>query len=141
VHHSPRYRLTPAPSDFHLEPYEPPLSDALRLDDEKEAAAGRDADGRAKDELAASRPAPSQVSPGEEGRGAGAAGGRDDSAARQLGGLVERFRREAGGVRSVGTLPVLVAFPASGPGVYLAAQLTAEGAAPAAAFTFKRAVK
>jgi len=36
---------------------------------------------------------------------------------------------------------VLVAFPESGPGLYLAAALTADGAAPTAAFTFKRAVK
>lgn len=56
-------------------------------------------------------------------------------------GLVARYRREARGVRSVGTLPVLVSFPGSGPGIYLTAALTTEGAAPTAAFTFKRTVK
>ena len=81
------------------------------------------------------------------GAGGAAAGSRpaprggQDEATQSLGGLVERFQREARGVRSVGTLPVLVAFPDSGPGLYLAAALTAEGAAPTAAFTFKRAVK
>ncbi len=72
---------------------------------------------------------------------ASAAAGRQDEEGQSLGGLVERFQREARGVRSVGTLPVLVAFPESGPGLYLAAALTAEGAAPTAAFSFKRAVK
>jgi len=149
IHASPRYRLTPMPGDFHVEAYEPPLSEALRLSDDKEivnAPGAREADLRLKDEVASADGPPPQVADqvGQEGRTRGLAGeGRGDLAGAKpsLGGLVERFRREAGGVRSVGTLPVLVAFPESGAGVYLAAQLTAEGAAPAAAFTFKRAVK
>ena len=151
IHASPRYRLQPMPSDFHVEAYEPPLSEVLRLSDDKEIdnlRGAREADGRLKDELASADAPPPPVAEnqaaGQEGRASkSAADGRGDLAAAKpsLGGLVERFRREAGGVRSVGTLPVLVAFPESGAGVYLAAQLTAEGAAPAAAFTFKRAVK
>ena len=115
VKHSPRYRLAPAPSDFHLQAIEPPLSEVLRLAAEKDAAVR---DLKAKVEAA-----------------------QDEPEGHSIGGLVERFQREARGVRSVGTLPVLVAFPDSGPGLYLAAALTAEGAAPTAAFTFKRAVK
>lgn len=98
---------------------------------------------------AANRPSPDQpagpapaTSPAEQRAEAVARsrGGQEEEG-QSLGGLVERFQREARGVRSVGTLPVLVAFPESGPGLYLAAALTADGAAPTAAFTFKRAVK
>jgi hypothetical protein len=137
VHHSPRYRLTALPGDFHVQP-EPPLSAALTLDEEKGVVSSRDAQGDF------ARPGARQ-----EAAGSGAAGppplapepaarlkaGREDDT---LGGLVDRFQKEARGVRSVGTLPVMVAFPDTGPGLYLAAELTAEGAAPSAAFTFKR---
>ena len=37
VKHSPRYRLTPLPSDFHAQASEPPLSDVLQLEAEKDA--------------------------------------------------------------------------------------------------------
>ena len=86
-------------------------------------------------------PAPATAAPEPRAEaGARPRGGLDEEG-QSLGGLVERFQREARGVRSVGTLPVLVAFPESGPGLYLAAALTADGASPTAAFTFKRAVK
>src|SRR4029453_489310 len=38
VKHSPRYRLTPLPSDFHAQAMEPPLSEALQLDTERDLA-------------------------------------------------------------------------------------------------------
>ena len=166
VKHSPRYRLTPLPSDFHAQASEPPLSDVLQLEAEKDARqdalAGREFGGRdekAKPEAgamadglrAANRPSPDQPAgpapatspaPAEQRAEAVARSrGAQEEEGQSLGGLVERFQREARGVRSVGTLPVLVAFPESGPGLYLAAALTADGAAPTAAFTFKRAVK
>ncbi len=148
VKHSPRYRLTPMPSDFHAQAFEPPLSQVLTLDAEKEESAlGQELKTQehvAQDSLRANRPAASPgPAPGEPRFEAGGRrrGGQDEGDGQSLGGLVERFQREARGVRSVGTLPVLVAFPDSGPGLYLAAALTAEGAAPTAAFTFKRAVK
>jgi hypothetical protein len=168
VKHSPRYRLTPLPSDFHAQAIEPPLSEVLQLDSERDARkdallAGGEFKGRdqkAKQEAGAmgdglrevARPSPDQPGPApatapvpvpaEQRAEAGPRSrGSQDEEAQSLGGLVERFQREARGVRSVGTLPVLVAFPDSGPGLYLAAALTADGAAPTAAFTFKRAVK
>jgi hypothetical protein len=151
VKHSPRYRLTPTPSDFHAQAIEPPLSDVLKLDAERDAVmAGREL----KDQEAAGteglraanrpagppRPATAPAEERPEAAGPRRRGGQDEDG-QALGGLVERFQREVRGVRSVGTLPVLVAFPDSGPGLYLAAALTAEGAAPTAAFSFKRAVK
>jgi len=132
VKHSPRYRLTPLPGDFHVQANEPPLSDVLQRDAERDGAKDAASGGgeRKVQEEAAAR-----VDAGPRTRR-----GQDDEA-QALGGLVERFQREARGVRSVGTLPVLVEFPDSGPGLYLAAALTADGASPSAAFTFKRAVK
>ena len=168
VKHSPRYRLTPLPSDFHAQAIEPPLSEALQLESERDAKDVALAGGelfareeKTKEDVAASRdrlregnrpaledgagpaPAPPPASRPVEQRAEAASrrrGGQDEEG-QALGGLVERFQREARGVRSIGTLPVLVAFPESGPGLYLAAALTADGAAPTAAFTFKRAVK
>ena len=155
VKHSPRYRLTPVPSDFHAEANEPPLSEALQLEAEKDAAFARLAGGERKvhedlaDGVQAVNPpvtadvGPSPATAPVEQRAEAAArrrGGQDEEG-QSLGGLVERFQREARGVRSVGTLPVLVVFPDSGPGLYLAAALTADGASPTAAFTFKRTVK
>jgi hypothetical protein len=160
VKHSPRYRLTPLPSDFHAQAMEPPLSEALQLDTERDLAkdvglAGGERqafESKVRQEAAASAdslrdgdrpalaqapaaPAPSRAEAGPRRRGS------PEEEGQSLGGLVERFQRESRGVRSIGTLPVLVAFPESGPGLYLAAALTADGAAPTAAFSFKRAVK
>ncbi len=153
VQHSPRYRLTPMPSDFHVQAVEPPLSAVLQLEAERDATFAarelKDIDAASADSgIAGNRPVspmapPTSTAPGEQRAEAASPrrrGGQDEEG-QSLGGLVERFQREARGVRSVGTLPVLVTFPESGPGVYLAAALTAEGAAPTAAFSFKRAVK
>lgn len=52
--------------------------------------------------------------------------------------LVDRFKNEAGGRTSTGTLPVAVAFPSFGSSVFLASELTAELQAPVITFTFKR---
>ena len=151
VKHSPRYRLTPTPSDFHAQAIEPPLSQVLQLDAEKDATfrdlkaradAGQDVDSmRAANRPPAPPPAVAEGPAVQRAEGVRRRGAQDEPEGQSLGGLVERFQREARGVRSVGTLPVLVAFPESGPGLYLAAALTAEGAAPTAAFSFKRAVK
>jgi hypothetical protein len=53
--------------------------------------------------------------------------------------LVDRFRNEPGGRTVVGSLPVHVTFPAFGPSIFLASELTAEGRAPFVELTFKRA--
>lgn len=147
VTHSPRYHLKPEPSDFHVQAGEPPLSDLLRLETERDNAAFagepklEDVRDGARASQRADAPPATSPAPMEHGREAAKPApppALDESAAL---GLVARYRREARGVRSVGTLPVLVPFPASGPGVYLSAALTVEGAAPTAAFSFKRAVK
>ena len=59
-------------------------------------------------------------------------------AASGLQALVDRFRNEPGGRTVVGSLPVHVTFPAFGPSVFLASELTAEGSAPSVELAFKR---
>ena len=60
---------------------------------------------------------------------------RRDSQLRQL---IARYRNEGGGRTVAGTLPVNVAFPTLGSSVFMAAELTAESAAPSIAFTIRR---
>jgi hypothetical protein len=52
--------------------------------------------------------------------------------------LADRYRAEAGGRVAAGSLPVRAAFPALGPSILLASELTPEGQAPAIDFAFKR---
>jgi hypothetical protein len=57
---------------------------------------------------------------------------------RRLQALVDRFRAESGGRTVAGALPVNVTFPAFGPSMFLAAELTAESRAPFVELSFKR---
>jgi hypothetical protein len=52
--------------------------------------------------------------------------------------LADRFRNESGGRTVAGALPVNVTFPAFGPSLFLAAELTAETRAPLVELSFKR---
>jgi hypothetical protein len=61
-----------------------------------------------------------------------------DRAAAGLQALVDRFRNESGGRSVVGSLPVRVDFPAFGPSIFLASELTADAAAPCIELTYKR---
>ncbi len=62
-----------------------------------------------------------------------------DRAAAGLQALVDRFRNEPGGRTVVGSLPVTIAFPAFGPSIFLASELTAEGRAPSVELVIRRA--
>jgi hypothetical protein len=66
---------------------------------------------------------------------------RDEGAASGLQALVDRFRNESGSRTVVGSLPVNVTFPAFGPSMFLASELTAEARALSVEFTFKRTAK
>jgi hypothetical protein len=61
-----------------------------------------------------------------------------DRAAAGLQALVDRFRLESGGRSVVGSLPVHVAFPAFGPSMFLASELTAEASAPCIELAYRR---
>lgn len=52
--------------------------------------------------------------------------------------LVDRFKSESGSRAAVGILPVRVTFPAFGPAIFLASELTAESRAPAIDLIVKR---
>ena len=61
-----------------------------------------------------------------------------DRAAVGLQALVDRFKNESGGRSVVGSLPVHVSFPAFGPSIFLASELTAEAGVPCVELAYKR---
>ena len=70
-----------------------------------------------------------------------AAASPEASADRRVDGLqalVDRFKNEGGGRTVVGALPVHVGFPAFGPSLFLAAELTAEASVPSVDLIVKR---
>lgn len=109
LQYSPRFRLEPQSGAFRVETNVGPTSATLR-------------------------------EPAGTGRGVISAGARraDQRAAAGLQALADRFRDEAGGRTSIGTLPVQVTFPVFGSSIFLASELTAELQSPAVSFTFKR---
>jgi hypothetical protein len=62
----------------------------------------------------------------------------EDRSASGLQALVDRFRSESGGKTVAGSLPVHIDFPIFGPSLFLAAELTAEGRAPAVELLVRR---
>jgi len=62
-----------------------------------------------------------------------------DRAAAGLQALADKFRNQSGGHSVVGSLPVHVAFPAFGPSVFMASELTAEASSPSVELAYKRA--
>jgi len=61
-----------------------------------------------------------------------------DRAAAGLQALVDRFRNESGGRSVAGSLPVHVSFPAFGPSIFLASELTAEAGTPCIELAYRR---
>ena len=62
------------------------------------------------------------------------AGDRD---AKNLQALMDRFQKEAGRTRA-GVIPIAIAFPAIGPSVFLAAELTPEALSPSLDIVYHR---
>jgi len=62
-----------------------------------------------------------------------------DRAAAGLQALADKFRNQSGGHSVVGSLPVHVAFPAFGPSMFMASELTAEASSPSVELAYKRA--
>lgn len=106
--YSPRFRVEPLPGAFRVEQNIGPTAEAFTRPPIVDA-----------NSVAAPPPTASRLSSG-------------------LQALVDRFKTDAGGRTSVGTLPVQVAFPDFGSSVFLAAELTPEANSPALAFAFKR---
>jgi hypothetical protein len=112
LHYSPRFEVEVRPGVFREASDPGPFAEALR---------------RISSSLAA-------------GSSAGSSGGRamDEKDRAALKALVDRYQNESGGRTVVGSLPVRVAFPELGPSLFLAAELTSEGAAPSVDLAFKR---
>jgi hypothetical protein len=108
MHHSPRYDVDPRPGAFRPERDPGPWSTALRAGDET---------GLAKSLLAAPAAA--------------------DRESKDLSSLMDRFQKEAGRTRQ-GIVPIAIAFPALGPSVFLAAELTPEAQSPSVDIAYRR---
>jgi hypothetical protein len=119
LHYSPRFRVEPLPGSFRVETDPGPFAAALRRPPALLAPP------------APAPPPPPAAAAIERSFERGAAGG--------LQVLIERFKNEPGGRTVVGSLPVRVAFPAFGPSVFLASELTAEASTPSVDLLVKRA--
>jgi hypothetical protein len=111
VHHSPRFSLQLLPGAFRLSPFEAPSSLALRA---VSVNGERDARANFKDKTAV---------------------GAD------VKGLVDRYQNESRLMARPGITPVVVPFPAVGPALYLAAELSEPGQAAVVELSYKRRVK
>jgi hypothetical protein len=112
LHHSPRYRVEPAPGSFRVESDTGPWSPALRVESSNAAQGG----------APAARPEPNV----------------EIGASKDLKALVDRFQKETGRTSS-GIVPVRVQLPVLGPSIFLAAELTAETQLPSLELVYKRA--
>jgi len=113
LHYSPRFRVEPQPGSFRVDSDPGPFVPALR-------------------------PPPAPVPVGTPAAVSPNANREFDRAADGLQALVDRYKNEGGGRTVVGALPVRVAFPAFGPSLFLASELTAEARAPRVDLVLKR---
>jgi hypothetical protein len=116
LHYSPRFRVDVQPGTFRVDRDPGPFAEALRQEASRPASSPTPAIGGA----------PRNQRP------------QDEATSAALQALVDRFKTEAGGRAVVGTFPVHIAFPSFGSSVFLAAELTAEGSAPAVDLIVKR---
>lgn len=119
LYYPPLFRVKADPGAFRVEPYAVPAS-------------------------AAFNPAPPMVVGGpvptpEFDRPQEYAKEKKDEEATQA--LVDKFRRKSESGKVTGILPIGVSFPAFGPSIYLAAELTGENQAASADFTYQREKK
>lgn len=162
VYHSPRYRLKLEPGPFRVEPFAEALNAALRNEQYRSAGGGgggggrgRGAEGGAEGGIAGgvaggivgglpeAPPPPPNAAPVRVGGAirAGAADAAVRSAEQEARDLVSQYQRANRVGAIAGLLPIDLTFPSFGPSLYAAAELTPEGKAPEARFTFKREVK
>jgi hypothetical protein len=108
LHYSPRFRVEPQLGPFRVDSDPGPFAAALRP----------------------APPLPAAAPVVERSSERGATGG--------LQALVDRFKNEPGGRIVVGSLPVRASFPAFGPSVFLASELTAEASTPSVDLLVRR---
>lgn len=123
LYYPPRYRITLENGPLRLATYVPPSAPVL-------AAA-----------TVASEKQVSEDSRLDDGRDKARVNKLELKPADELQGLLERFQKEGRVKRAAGVVPLSVSFPVFGPALYLAAELTAEGAGPSVELTYKRGAK
>jgi hypothetical protein len=147
LYHSPRYRASLEPGSFREESDPGVFSEALRARGAGFGlAAGTDRfEAKSLDAVAMPPPPPSPRAPAPPSAAAAAPPGYAASVpmqpARVAGGvqtLIDRYRNAGGGRTVRGTLPVNVTFPAIGPSLFMASELTPEGQAPSFDLTIRR---
>jgi hypothetical protein len=129
LYYPPRYRVTLEGGALRVASFAPPLAAVLN--------APAPADGFARAAAQANAPA----TPGAKAEDARQELGDKPQLAGELQGLLERFEKDNRVKRAAGVLPLAVAFPAYGPSMFLAAELTAEGSAPALELGYRRSAK
>jgi len=110
IHHSPLFRLVPAPGNFRVAPYEAPGTAVL---------GGSSAASKPQAQLATGQPdkSPSDPAPTD---------------------LVSRIRDSGRSSTPARNLPIRVAFPHFGPSIFLVSELTGENQPPVVAVEFQR---
>ncbi len=125
-YHSPRFRVALRPGAFRIESDPGVFAEALRVPSGSGKGAGSSAG-----VSSGIAPAP----PADSLMGARILVPERESQVRQL---IDRYRNEGGGRAIAGTLPVDVTFPTIGPSLFMAAELTAESAAPSIDLAIRR---
>jgi hypothetical protein len=110
IHHSPLFRLTPAPGSFRIAPYEAPGSAVFRPVSDPSATA-------------------TQSAAEQADKSAGQGATQD---------LVSRLKEAGRASTPARNLPIRVAFPHFGPSIYLVSELTGENQSPVLALDFQR---
>lgn len=121
LYYPPLFRVTAAPGTFHTETFVAPFSSVLNV----EAPIYGFSAGAVGGAMQAAQVVESQ--------------GKSVNATTQA--LVDKFRAKSQGGRATGILPIRVSFPAFGPSVYLASELTSVSQAPAVTFSYQREKK
>ena len=113
LYYPPLFRVTADPGPFRMEPYAAPTSPAFSPP------------------LPMSAPSPVQAGEFDKSE---AAKQKDEEATQAL---VDKFRRKSESGKVTGILPIGVSFPAFGPSIYLAAELTGENHSASADFSYQ----
>ena len=136
LYHSPRFRVELQPGAFRVEADPGVFAEALRAS--RGIGFGFGTGGTPPPPAAsAATPPPVAAAPPI---GARLSVSRDDAAARtaQFQMLIDRYRNEGGGRTVSGALPIDVTFPAMGPSLFMASELTAESRSPSIDLLIRR---
>ena len=149
LYHSPRFRIDPRPGAFRVESDPGVFAEALRVSRGYGMGLGQGVGGGIARPapppapMAAPTPPPPAAAPmpaPAPSVGVRLSGVRDEAAAKtaQFQMLIDRYRNEGGGRTVSGALPIDVTFPAMGPSVFMASELTAESQSPSIDFQIRR---